>query len=144
MKKILIVMLAIMMLFAFSGTAYAAAPSTSNTAWVVSSQATRGFTYIVYAANYFTITSAGKAEMNVSLLCSTSVTGTRVSAYLQKFQNNQWVTLKHYGEESDTNRCYAGAEWYVVSGYLYRHKVYYYAYNGAVTESTVVNHYKSY
>lgn len=143
MRKILIVMLAIMMLFAFSGTAVAAA-APSDPAWVVSSQATRGFTYIVYAANYFTITTAGKAEMNASLLCSTAVTGSRISAYLQKFENNQWVTLRHYSEESNTNRCYAGAEWYVVSGYLYRHKVYYYAYDGAVSESTVVNHYESY
>ena len=139
MRKIFIVVLAVLLLVSFPGIAVAAEDSQD--------EAPGGgmgvdWTYINYTTISFDISGTGYATMGASMNAVAGAT-TRISAYLQRYSGG-WQTVQHYGDDSNTNELIWGAGRYVASGYDYRLLVYYYAYVDGDSERTTMTSYEVY
>lgn len=93
------------------------------------------FTNINVFHNDFDITNKGKALLTSSL-SARNVDQVKISTYLQKYQNGEWATVKHWSIVEADSLAVLGDNWYVVSGYQYRMISYGYVYtNGKLLES---------
>jgi len=128
MKKVLVVLLAVVLVVAFASTAYAAVPMPM-------------YTYISDADADLDIIS-GTAYCDVEMV--SSGTSSRVSAYLQRYSGGSWSTVKHWSRNYADGDFYWSASYSVSSGYNYRLKAYCYAYYGNNTESAAVYAYDYY
>ena len=141
MKRIFIVVLAVLLLAAFPGVAFASEDTEK------AEEASGGgigicYTYINCTAIDFDINASGYATMYADVYAISGST-TRLSAYLQRYDGG-WGTVQHYSKSSDTNFCYWSAGRYVTSGYQYRLLVYYYAYYDGSSERTSMTSYEYY
>jgi hypothetical protein len=94
------------------------------------------FTNISVFYNDFYITDQGKSAL-ISSIDARSVDECKISMYLQKYQNESWVTVKHWSSIESGTFCGIGETWYVLSGYQYRMVAYGYVYlNGKCIEKT--------
>jgi len=93
------------------------------------------FTYIVSVDANLNI-SAGSAAMSAEIVCVPSVDSCRISAYLQRYVNGAWVTLQNWSQNYGTYYGSWSNSYGVTSGYNYRLRVYFYAYDGDIREST--------
>ena len=137
MRKIITILLVMLFLLAFTGTALAADSSESE---LSSTPPSPRYTYVLDAAADLDIVS-GTAYMSASLSCIPSVDSCSISAYLQRYENGAWVNVQHYSKSSSTNNCSWSSSHSAPAGYSYRLRVYFYAWSGDTRESTVVNAY---
>lgn len=94
------------------------------------------FTNIRFFDNTFDIADNGKASVT-SLLAANGSNQITISAYLQKYQNGRWTTVKHWTTTQKGSQAALGVSWYITSGYQYRLVSYGYVYSaGKLLEST--------
>lgn len=94
------------------------------------------FTNITVFWNEFYITDQGKAVLTSSV-DARNVDECKISMYLEKYKDGEWVTVKHWSSTESGTFCGIGKTWYVISGYQYRMKTYAYVYsNDEFVEST--------
>ncbi|NLM52632.1 MAG: hypothetical protein GX197_07430 [Firmicutes bacterium] len=88
------------------------------------------WTLINNVTNYFSIDSGGIATMIAYVHGKRDVQKIILSNFLQRYENNEWVTIKSWSSEH--NGDWAGWEkrYAVVSGYTYRLVTYCNAYDG--------------
>ena len=138
MKKLLPLLLALILLFSLTTTAYA-----SNDAEEAPSVTTEDFNYFIYVTNALVIES-GTANCGASANCLSSVDRIDMSMYLQKYDGG-WVTIKYWTNRTNSDYATISGQWSVSSGYTYRNRCFYYAYiDGVCVESTITNNYESY
>lgn len=122
--------------------------SFSNFAFATTSEDDGGgavdYTYISSTVTNLEINAAGKASCSANIICYSGTDRNRISAYLQRNVSGSWVTVQHWSK--DTTGTYGSLykEYYVTSGYQYRLRVYYYAYDGDNSESAVGTDYYTY
>ena len=102
------------------------------------------YTYISSTITNLEITGAGKACCAATITCYSGTDSNRISAYLQRDVNGTWTTVQHWVQDTTGSRGTLYKEYYVTSGYQYRLRVYYYAYEGSNTESTTGTDYYTY
>ncbi|MEX1377675.1 MAG: hypothetical protein AB1Z23_09445 [Eubacteriales bacterium] len=102
------------------------------------------YTYISTTVTNLEITAGGLAECYASISCYSGTDSVRISAYLERYSGGTWTTLQHWSENTTGNYGYMYKEYYVTSGYQYRWRVYYYAYEGDDSESTSAIDYYTY
>lgn len=102
------------------------------------------YTYISVTTTNLEINSIGKACCAATLTCYAGTDSNRISAYLQRYNNGTWTTLQHWTQDTTGSRGTLYKEYYVTSGYQYRLRVYYYAYEGSNTESATGTDYYTY
>lgn len=102
------------------------------------------FTYIISTSTSLDITASGKACCSASISCYPGTDSNRISAYLQRNENGNWVTVQNWAKDTSGNYGSLYKEYYVASGYQYRLKVYYYAYEGTDSESATGTSYYTY
>ena len=139
MKRVFIVVLAVLILSVFPGVAAASEDAQDK---VPDGEMGVCFTYINFTTISFDISGTGYATMGASVGAVSEAT-TRISAYLQRY-NGEWQTLQHYSDNGDTYYLSWDAGRYVPSGYQYRLLVYYYAYVDGNSESTSMTSYEYY
>lgn len=94
------------------------------------------FTNISVFMNSFDITTGGKAIVE-SALSARNCDEVRISMYLQRYENGNWISIKNWAETRSGVSMLLSKEWYVASGYQYRMKSYGYVYSGdQLLEST--------
>lgn len=94
------------------------------------------FTNITVFLNDFYIDDQGKAYLT-STVDARNVDEIKISMYLQKYQDGNWTTVKHWSTTQKGTFCGIGESWYVLSGYQYRMISYAYVYNDdTLLEST--------
>lgn len=140
MKKVLCIVVAVLLFVAFSTTAFATEYTKDE---VPETNPGVRYTLIYYARIGFEINGSGLALMNATLQGMSGVDRVRISAYLQKYDGG-WKTVQHYSDEEYSDFLVWGNTRYVVSGYTYRLRVYYYAYDGSQVESTYLTLYDTY
>lgn len=91
-------------------------------------------TYISYISTKLTISNYGLAYCWGQVTAYPGTDSVRISMYLQKYDNG-WKTVKHWAQNYNDWMGLLTKEWFVVSGYYYRVKCYYYAYEGSDSES---------
>lgn len=102
------------------------------------------YTYISSTLTNLEITSAGKACCAATITCYSGTDSNRISAYLQRNVSGSWITVQNWSKTTTGSRGSLYKEYYVTSGYQYRLRVYYYAYEGSNTESTTGTDYYTY
>lgn len=94
------------------------------------------FTYISMFVNSFTISQYGYCAIG-SYLDAYGVDQVRITAYLQRYKDGYWQTLKNWTSLRDGTWHTLSVGWYVVSGYLFRCVTYGHVYiNGDIVEYT--------
>jgi hypothetical protein len=94
------------------------------------------FTNISVFYNDLSINDTGKALITSSITAR-EIDEIRISTFLQKYEDGQWTTVKHWTTTQSGTLAVLGESWYVVSGYQYRIKSYGYVYqNGKMIESS--------
>jgi len=121
MKKLLSILLALMLLFSLTTTAYATddddrVPDVSMT----------DLAYFIAVVSSLDIQS-GIAYCSGQALCTSSVDRIDISMYLQKYDGG-WTTLKYWANRTNSDTASLDGQWAVVSGYSYRLRCYFYAY----------------
>jgi len=140
MKKLLSIALTFVFLLSISIVAYA----DENVQQAVIAVNGAEYTYISSAKTVLTISSSGYATVENRLSCNSNVDQITVSTYLQKYSNGSWTTVKHWTDTVNDDSYVGGHSRYVVSGYNYRARTYFYAYDGSNSESTNMTDYESY
>jgi len=131
-KKTVFMILSLVLILSFSGTAFAADPSEAQTE--PSGEMGIMLTYISSTLTNLNIDTSGTADCVARIDAYDGVDKVTVSAYLEKYDNG-WSTVKHW-TESHSGTYYALIKsCSVTEGYLYRLRAYYYAYDGANSES---------
>ena len=93
--------------------------------------------YISSVSVALNITSAGKAEMDATMVAYSSVNKCKIVSKLQRYTGGQWKDVKEWTYTSNKRTAYWSDYWYVTSGYTYRLLCNFYAYNGStLLEST--------
>lgn len=133
LKRIIVILLAVAFIFSFSSIAFAEAENGIEK--LSSSVPGAKYTYISSTSAFLTINSIGLASCSASIQAYSGVDSVRISAYLQKYTNG-WITVKYWGENYIGTYGAMAKSWYVIKGYQYRWRVYYYAFSGNNTEST--------
>lgn len=100
-------------------------------------------TYIHAVVTALSIGPWGLSTSNSYIIAYSNVYKVRISMYLQKYDNG-WKTVKHWAKNYYDTTGQLVKDWYVVSGYNYRVKTYYYAYDGNDTECITGTYYVSY
>lgn len=77
------------------------------------------FTNIAAFTNKFDISSGGKATITSSVT-ATNVDKIKINAYLQRYANGQWTTVKSWTTTEYGTFAALGESYYVTSGYQYR------------------------
>ena len=94
------------------------------------------FTYISVFMNDFNIENNGKATI-ASSVTARNVDKIKINAYLQRYANGQWTTVKSWTITESGTIAVLDESWYVASGYQYRMVSYAYVYlNNQLLEST--------
>lgn len=102
------------------------------------SEITPMWSMIMNVSNGLEINS-GKALMFSRIAgYSGQVRSIRISAYLQRYVNGTWVTVKNWIQDYEGSSALWTKSWYVNKGYYYRLKTYFYVYNNGSQESTVL------
>jgi hypothetical protein len=86
------------------------------------------FSHINVFISGFDITDNGKAEVS-AYLDARNASSVKVKAYLQKYEDGRWKTIKSWSEEANDSSVGLGKSYYVASGYTYRMKYYGYVYD---------------
>ena len=133
MKKFFVLIFTLLLLLSFAGTAFAAEDEQASISDL--GRDNLRFTYIVSVDANLNI-SAGSAAMIAEIICVPSVDSCRISAYLQRYVNGAWVTLQNWSQNYGTYYGSWSNSYGVTSGYNYRLRVYFYAYDGDSREST--------
>lgn len=102
------------------------------------------FMYIMSTSTELDITSSGKACCTARISCYPGTDSNRISAYLQRYENGTWTTVQSWVKNTTGSEGYMYNEKYISSGYQYRLKVYFYAYEGTDSESAVKISYDTY
>jgi len=135
-RKTVILIVAVVMLLSFSNIALATTNEDDGGA--------NDYTYISSTITNLEITSVGKACCAATITCYSGTDSNRISAYLQRYVSGSWTTVQHWAQTTTGSRGVLYKEYYVTSGYQYRLRVYYYAYEGSNTESTTGTDYYTY
>jgi len=86
--------------------------------------------------NSFEISSSGIASCKVSLESQSSDRTVKVYAYIQRYENGRWITVKSGNASADDGDVSIYMQLMVLSGYDYRLKSYAYVYkDGILLES---------
>lgn len=126
-KKIVILMLIVVLLCSLSATSFAA-----DKEFLVQKPIGVGtrLTYISAVATALSIQGPwGLSTSDSMIVAYPGVYKVKISMYLQKYDNG-WKTVKHWSQYYYDHIGNLVKDWYVVSGYYYRVKSYYYAYHG--------------
>jgi hypothetical protein len=96
------------------------------------------FTYISSVKNAFDISSSGNASMSSSIVTyNGTVDQVRMNNYLQRYNNGLWTTVNNWSQTTQGTSAAWSQSYYVSSGYSYRLRTYFYAYDGStIIEST--------
>ena len=132
LKKTVVMILSLVLILTFSGTAFAADPSEAQTE--PSGEMGIMLTYISSTLTNLNIDTSGTADCVARIDAYDGVDKVTVSAYLEKYDNG-WSTLKHWSESYDGTYYAMIKSRYVEEGYLYRIRAYFYAYDGNNSES---------
>lgn len=89
------------------------------------------FVSIAEFRNDFSIDASGKAGL-FSILDAYDGSEVVISAYLQRYQNGQWINIKHWSVEEPGTYAEMDVSWYIASGYMYRMTSYGYVYENEV------------
>jgi len=96
------------------------------------------WTMIVNVSNDLDISSNGNALMMSQITAYSGVDSIRISAYLERYQNGAWVTVKNWTQDYQGSSALWSKSWYVNKGYYYRLTTYFYVYGGGSHESTIL------
>ena len=96
------------------------------------------WTMIVNVSNDLDINSGGNALMMSQITAYSGVDSIRISAYLERYQNGAWVTVKNWTQDYQGSSALWSKSWYVNKGYYYRLTTYFYVYGGGSHESTIL------
>jgi hypothetical protein len=97
------------------------------------------WTMINHLSNGLEIESNGKALMFSQITgYSGQVESIRISAYLQRYKNGTWVTIKNWTQDYEGSSALWTKSWYVNKGYYYRLTTYFYVYGNGSQESTIL------
>ena len=143
MKKVVAMVLIIGLLFAMSGTMYAAEETTEGLLSLDTNPSVR-YTYIDDIKIGLNISSSGLATCTAILDGYSTVDKMRISAYLQRNVGGAWTTVQHWTQDYNTNYAVWARSYYVTSGYQYRLAAYCYMYSGSNVESTYLSIYETY
>ena len=135
-RKTLGLIVAIVMMLSFSSIAFATTNEDDGGA--------TDYTYISSTVTNLEITGVGKACCSAVINCYSGTDSNRISAYLQRNVNGTWTTVQYWAQNTTGSRGVLYKEYYVTSGYQYRLRVYYYAYEGNDSESTTGTDYYTY
>lgn len=135
-KKVVVLLLLMTMLSGMSIPVSALAqPGTIN----YNSEIVPTWAMIMNVRNGLEIKSDGKALMFSQITgYSGQVRNIRISAYLQRYVNGTWVTIKNWIQDYEGSSALWTKSWYVNKGYYYRLKTYFYIYSNGSQESTVL------
>jgi len=137
-KKLFSLLMALLLLFSLTSTAYA-----SDDAEKAPDVTTEDFAYFIFTTNYLGI-SSGTASCEITAYCVASVDRIDLSMYLQKYDGG-WVTIANWSSRTNSNYASLARQYSVVSGYAYRLRGFYYAYiDGFCVETNIMNYYTSY
>lgn len=140
LKKIIYLIVMTLFITSFSSFTFADANDNEETLSIDGIN----FTYISSTVTDLSITVVGKACCYAEINCYPGTDSVRISAYLERYSGGTWTTLQHWAENTTGNYGYMYKEYYVTSGYQYRWRVYYYAYEGDDSESTSAIDYYTY
>ena len=87
-------------------------------------------TYIQQVSTKLTIAPNGLSRSTAKIYAYSGVDSVRISMYLQRY-NNGWETVKHWSQNFSGTIGSLNKTWYVTSGYNYRVRTYFYAYDGS-------------
>ena len=144
MKKILLIVLAIVLILSFNSIAFA--KESTKTAQEENSFLNPIMPLWSTIANISASLdiSGGTAYMSASI-STYGADSVAINAYLQRYINNSWTTIRYYPNSFSGSSGSWGVNRSVSSGYDYRLLVYYYAYEGgSLVESTIKIVYDSY
>jgi len=82
--------------------------------------------------NSFDISSSGIASCKVSLESQSSDRTVKVYAYIQRYENGRWITIKSGNASDDDGDVSIYMQLMILSGYDYRLKSYAYVYQDGV------------
>ena len=91
-------------------------------------------TYIMNLYTSLSISSNGRSNSYAKMNAYPGVDSVRISMYLQRYDNG-WKTVKHWVKNFSGTTGTLSKNWYVMSGYEYRVRTYFYAYDGSNSES---------
>jgi hypothetical protein len=94
------------------------------------------WTYINLVSNWMDISSSGQASMTSVIYAYSGVDKVVMNNYLQRLVNGSWTTVKNWSNTYYDDFGSWSQTWYVTSGYNYRLRTYFYAYDGSSSEST--------
>lgn len=101
------------------------------------------YTYIANASCALSINGSGLASCTASITGQAGVDSVRIIGYLQK-DTGSWTTVKSWSQTWAGRYGNMGKTYYVPSGYDYRWKVYFTAYDGGNSETITLYTYDSY
>jgi len=94
------------------------------------------WTLIHRVSNGLSIDSDGQATMTSFISAYSTVERVRITAHLQRQENDTWVTVKNWSQDYEGTSALWTKTWYVNKGYNYRLMTFFYAYAGDDQEST--------
>ncbi|MEZ4357495.1 MAG: hypothetical protein R2876_02535 [Eubacteriales bacterium] len=148
-KKSLSLLLTILVLMCFCSSAYADTTASNDTAKAasnVSGDTLIGgggliqpmWVYTFTTFNWMDINGSGQAAMVSNMTAYNGIDQVKMNNYLQKYDNGAWKTVKNWSATYPGTYGYWSKTYYVVSGYNYRLKTYFYAYEGDDYEVTTL------
>jgi hypothetical protein len=130
-KKIFILCMTLMFLLCIFGLASVAGQEMDHES-VISLR----WTLIHRVSNGLSIDSNGQASMTSFISAYSGVERVRITAHLQRQENDTWVTVKNWSQDYEGTSALWTKTWYVNKGYNYRLMTFFYAYAGDDQEST--------
>ena len=138
MLKKVVVLLLVMTLVCGMSVPVLASVSTNNLEDSLLVDIRPRWTMIVNVSNDLDISSNGNALMMSQITAYSGVDSIRISAYLERYQNGAWVTVKNWTQDYQGSSALWSKSWYVNKGYYYRLTTYFYVYGGGSHESTIL------
>lgn len=144
MKRKVVLFLSIVIILANIASPAIAADNSSNSSEkdtvspvviVPESTFTALYTLITSAYTGLYIDYRGCAYLTGALNCKPGVDRNVISCYLQRY-NSGWKTVQHWRKTTYGTTATLSCYWFVSSGYTYRALIYFYAYDGELSEST--------
>lgn len=138
LKKSLVILLTLLITLSFCNVAYAA-PDTEKSIKEEEGEYQVLWTYICIVTNWMDINAYGQASMASTILAYDGVERVMMNNYLQRLVDGTWTTVKRWSNTYYDSEGSWMQTWYVTSGYNYRLRTYFYAFDGLASESTTLN-----
>lgn len=138
LKKSLVILLTLLITLSFCSVAHAAQNTAINNDEKGEDQVL--WTYIWVVTNWMDINAYGQASMASTIRAYDGVERVMMNNSLQKLaEDGTWTTVKRWSNTYYDNEGSWMQTWYVMSGYNYRLRTYFYAFDGLESESTTLN-----